>query len=131
LFQKFHPHHVMTDPPEFFVLESPPSSCVDRSNGFFLLWKVHPYQVVTGPPEFLVALITWWQVHAQTLSNNISASVGPILNIRSLFFVELCICDDAYMLVPTKAVCEYINVEESNVIAKTLSNNILASSVRF
>ncbi len=56
-------------------------------------------------------------VFAQTLSNNISESVGPIFKLCSLLFAEWSICDNGGMLVSTKVVFEYINVEESNVIA--------------
>ncbi len=46
---KVHPHHVMTGPPAFFVPKGPPSSCDDRSTGFFYSKRS--------------TLITWLLVH--------------------------------------------------------------------
>ncbi len=145
-FRKVHPHHVMTGSPEFSVPKSPPSSCDDRSTGISSFRKVHPHHVMTGPPKFLFPKVRPQVMRGPPeifvpkgppsshddrsmlrLCQTISQHVGLIFKICSLFFAEWSVCGIDGTLLSTKAVCEFINVEESHVIAQALSNNILAS----
>ncbi len=72
LFQKVHPHHAMTGPPE--NLHSGRSTLITwwQVHRNFLFQKVHPHHAMTGPPEYLHSgrstLITWWQVHRDFFS---------------------------------------------------------------